>query len=103
MIIVCILSGLVLLGVGVWLLAQTRRLELSRRAAWGWCAVCGAGWALSRPLAGATAGDVLLSVLLAVLALLLLTWGRDPRAPECVRHVTGWGDLHAFEHTNTPS
>ncbi len=101
---ICVLSAVVLVAVGGFLLAQTHHFELSKRALWGWAAVAGACWSVTRPLNDVEPWQAIVAALLALLALLLLVWGHSPGAPPCVRQVTGWGDIdpHFPNHTNTP-
>lgn len=87
--IMCIGSGLVLLGVSSLLLVQTHAFEVSRRSAWGVVTGAAAAFALTAPVNPHDL-DPLLALVLAALAVAGLLWGRSEHAPQCVRETVGW-------------
>lgn len=91
--IMCIGSGMALLGVCGLLLFQTKRFELSRRAAWGMVAGVASGFCFIAPFGQDRADDPILAVILAGLAVAGMLWGRSAHAPRCVRQTTGWDEV----------
>ena len=82
-----------MVAVSGLLLVQTRRFELSRRAAWGVIAGVASGFCFVAPFGQAHADDPTLAVILAGLAVAGMLWGRSAHAPRCVRKTTGWDDV----------
>jgi len=113
--ILCWLSAVVLLALGVLLLARTHGILIivqlarigewvpAKRAIWGSVGFAAGLFAAAAPLdPAADAFDPLYAVLIACGAAALFLWARDRRAPECLRDVVGMGELVTmfYETTN---